>query len=89
MPVLSLPSKFRLHKLEENMLLIGIYKDLSWKKVLIFIVWSKKLFFKSDCIVVLVLLYLVLYILSTVKLHTDTEWAIESVHINEVSGWTN
>ena len=74
MPVLSLPSTLRLHKLEENMLLIGIYKDLTWKKVVNFIVWSKKLFFKSDCIVVLVLLYLVLYILSTVKLRQYGHW---------------
>ena len=32
MPVLSLPSTLRLHKLDENKLLIGIYKDLSCKK---------------------------------------------------------
>ena len=32
MPVLSLSSTLRLDKLEENKLLIGIYKDLSWKK---------------------------------------------------------
>ena len=46
MPVLSSSSTLRLHKLEENKLLIGIYKDLSWKKKVVdFIVWSKKLFF--------------------------------------------